>query len=260
MDSMGPEKTGYRSMKPNGAPRSTFGSAQLFDSTWRSIKRIPVAQMLAMLGIVQAELELFKWWFVVVGFPYLLQKIVPSLGMHGNFFHTKTKQVMQDGLILDHLLHNKYIISTERCWAEPPYDTPYTQTLTVDLDRHPVSNLRGGGDPLDFQRRLTTTLKALGTPDFMVRSSESGGMHLYYCFSKCPEAVVLGRVRERLALYGESTSPGHIELYPSGAGSHLRLPFGWGSWLLNQDDLSPITDDRRTHRCSDRPCWIQLST
>ena len=106
----------------------------------------------------------------------------------------------------------------------------------------------------DLLHRYDAVVRALGHPSVLLRSSGSGGVHLYYLFAdpvelhqlRDPESVH-GAVVRLLAAYGVPEKSGRIEVYPRGQyrrrgpQTRLRLPFGRESMALD-----PFTLDRLT--------------
>ena len=107
--------------------------------------------------------------------------------------------------------------------------------LTIDVDCH-------DGDKASVLPRVAALQGRLGVP-VMVRSSDSGGLHLYYALQAPAGAqhrwmfrvdVVVPRVNAAIQQAGIP----NVEVYPKGL-SKLRFPFGLGSCLLNPD-LQPM--------------------
>jgi len=206
-----------------------------FDTTWKALPSRTARELMAELGIDDDDLQLFCNWFAPVGHPYLLKRVVPSMGMEdGGFFPTQLPADLNKGLVAGHLAHHKYTVSTLRAWEEA--GKLVTNVLIIDLDQH------GAGPPLSD--RLTGCLRALGEPDLMFVSSASGGLHLYYLLQECEVEHLYARAERLLAAQGVARVSGQVEIFPSGPASYLRMPCGWGSSLLNPDDMSPITDDK----------------
>ena len=206
-----------------------------FDTTWDALPSRTAGELMAELGIDDDDLQLFCNWFAPVGHPFLLKRVVPSLGMEdGGFFPTQLPADLNKGLVAGHLAHHRYTVSTLRAWEDA--GTLVTNVLIIDLDQH------GAGAPLSD--RLAACLRALGEPDLMFRSSATGGLHLYYLLKECEVEHLVARAERLLAAEGVALVSGQVEIFPSGSASYLRMPCGWGSSLLNPDDLSPITDDR----------------
>ena len=206
-----------------------------FDTTWKALSGRTAGELMAELGIDDDDLQLFCNWLAPVGHPYLLKRVVPSLGMEdGGFFPTQLSADLNKGLVAGHLAHHRYTVSTLRAWEDA--GTLITNVLIIDLDQH------GAGAPLSD--RLAACLRAFGEPDLMFRSSATGGLHLYYLLKECEVEHLVARAERLLAAEGVALVSGQVEIFPSGPASYLRMPCGWGSSLLNPDDLSPITDDR----------------
>jgi hypothetical protein len=116
--------------------------------------------------------------------------------------------------------------------------------VVIDLDQH--------GDTDDLIARYDRVVRALGAPTFVFRSSENGGLHLYYLLREPIELHRLrrpsgghGAVVELLAAHDLVESSGSVEVYPRGhyqvrgTQNRLRLPFGRGCALLDPESLLP---------------------
>jgi hypothetical protein len=119
-----------------------------------------------------------------------------------------------------------------------------TRLFAVDLDYN--------GDYSDLLARYDRTCSALERPSFVVKSSDSGGFHLYYLLDQEVNLHQLrnadgtaGAVVRLLEQAGIPEQRG-IEVYPRGkyairgVQNRLRLPCGRGSCVLDGDSLLPM--------------------
>jgi hypothetical protein len=120
--------------------------------------------------------------------------------------------------------------------------TPY---IAVDIDH--------AGDATDLRDRYDRVLQALGRPSYVLRSSDSGGLHVYYLLTRAENLHVLrsfdgcrGDVMRLLRARGVREEKGRIEVYPRGQYKdrgpqpRLRAPFGAGSGVLDVETLEPV--------------------
>jgi len=210
-----------------------------FSAAYDAQRHRSMKDMMSELGIHEEDLQIFCDWFAPVGYPYQLMRIVPALGMDdGYFFETIRPELLSGYLVAGHLAHHQYTIATLRSWEEQ--GARRANTLVVDLDQH--RHLGWAGPSLED--RLKRCLRALGEPELIFRSSASLGLHLYYLLPECEEEPLVERAERLLVAQDLTLVSGQVELIPHGPGSFLRLPCGWGSYLLDPDDLAPITDDK----------------
>jgi hypothetical protein len=106
--------------------------------------------------------------------------------------------------------------------------------------------------------RFDRVVEAFGAPTLVFRSSNSGGLHVYWFLTEPIDLHRLrpprngGLLRALSAAHGEPETAGRVELFPRGRYHHyglqtrLRLPFGAQSRLLDPTELLPLTT-RPTH-------------
>jgi hypothetical protein len=116
-----------------------------------------------------------------------------------------------------------------------------------------AADIDNNGDARDVLGRFDRVVQALGPPTLVFRSSDSGGLHVYWFLTEPADLHRLrpprkgGLVRALLAAHGESEAAGRVELFPRGSyrlygpQTRLRLPFGAQSRLLDPTDLLPLT-------------------
>ncbi|MGA2624225.1 MAG: hypothetical protein ABSF91_10260 [Bacteroidota bacterium] len=105
--------------------------------------------------------------------------------------------------------------------------------FVIDLDSH-----KDNGTPIE--ERYRAVIQIFGLP-MVFRSSESGGLHLYYFLEKPMWRPSIWASIEEIIRYNPKLrpKPGNIEYFP-GTIDHLRLPLGKGSMLLDPNSLFPM--------------------
>jgi hypothetical protein len=148
-------------------------------------------------------------------------------------------------------LEGKVWVGTGCRWSEKERKH-VTRYVIIDLDA------RTAGD--DLWAHYARVVHALGLPTLLFRSSGSGGLHLYYLLSKETNLWSLrgpdgqtGALVRVLAHAGLRERKGELEIYPGGCyqdrgpTGRIRLPFGYGSALLDPKSRNPITGAQPTH-------------
>jgi hypothetical protein len=118
---------------------------------------------------------------------------------------------------------------------------PLTRYLALDIDRHSAYHPRH--DPFAIQNMLAA-LEVIGLVAYVaVRSSDSGGIHLYFPFAQEQKSWGIAQVVSTLlAQAGFKLTPGQLESFPNprpytvGTPSLYnghRVPLQTGSYLLN---------------------------
>jgi hypothetical protein len=146
---------------------------------------------------------------------------------------------------------NKYIKKSKEGWREikrkwsgDPIESHLRQTdtlglfpaewinyLMIDLDNH-------GGATEDLHKRATLCINAIGGVPIIYRSSDSGGIRLFYPLDQeYPRDSVLSFAAQRILAAGGTLAAGNIEVMAGLKGD--RLPFGHGSCLLDSKTFSP---------------------
>ena len=142
------------------------------------------------------------------------------------FFHKARR--LRDEDIMRHLRGEQWIGVVR---------APKTRILGVDLDA------KGGS--LDAREAMVKRYQRIaGTlpPSLVVRSSESGGLHLYWFLDEeVDTAGLVDAVGEFFRGLGLEVRAGAVEIRPT-TGQCLRLPFGRGSVLLRPVLLEPYAD------------------
>jgi hypothetical protein len=138
---------------------------------------------------------------------------------------------LNNSLLVSHLSGRRWVGTG--CRWDAAVRRFVTDYIAIDLDHH--------GDIEDLVDRYDRVVRALGAPTFVFRSSENGGLHVYYFLT---EPVELHRLRRPNARYGAVVellaahdlieANGSVEVYPRGhyrvrgTQNRLRLPFGRG--------------------------------
>lgn len=152
----------------------------------------------------------------------------------------------------------RYPIQPRNLWAYWQDETgligvrfgKHTRYALIDIDIE--SPYHPDNDPAALPR-LRTALEAIGIyRTLLVRSSESGGLHLYICLSD--EVLTFGlavALRDCLTSHNFTIAPGKLEIFPNvktfsttdktNYNGH-RLPLQSGSYLLNAD-CEIVTND-----------------
>jgi hypothetical protein len=202
------------------------------------------------------------WWFVrhFVGHPFDYIEKRPALAE----WRLISKRRLTNASLIRHLRGDQ-VIGTGSRWDPTlgPKGRHVTPYVIIDLDLNgPLDDLVRDAELgqsqhvawQDLLRRYDAVVRALGHPSMLLRSSESGGLHLYYLLPypvelhalRDPESVD-GAVVRLLAAQGVPEKSGRVEVYPRGQyrrrgpQNRVRLPFGLGSGALD-----PFTLDRLT--------------
>jgi hypothetical protein len=105
----------------------------------------------------------------------------------------------------------------------------------LDFDR------KEGQSPEDFKQLISKVANIFQCPKLSMRSSVSGNCHMMLFFNNINPSIVKERING--TLLANNITPKHalddsVEVFVSNKG--IRLPFGRGSLLLDQDTLDPI--------------------
>ena len=176
------------------------------------------SQRLKELGILQCDFELYRKAFVV---------------KYGDYFRL-----------------------TERGWRpgrRPPFLTKYIvikhlqhecmiARVALDEMNYFCIDIDNKTSEISLKERYDKIREAFRCP-LVVRSSSSGGLHLYYLFKKRMEKGELAlKIKTILKMAGITVKRGLIEIFP-GLISQLRLPMGLGSCILDPETLEPLDMD-----------------
>jgi hypothetical protein len=191
-------------------------------------------RQLAAVGISMADFAFFRR-FIGHNFSFITKKEGRDWSLH-------QRVPLNNALLVSHLLGRRWVGTG--CRWDASVRRFVTDYVAIDLDQR--------GDIDDLIARYDRVLAALGPPTFVFRSSEYGGLHLYYLLAEPIELHRLrrpdgrhGAVMELLAAHDLIESNGSIEVYPRGhyrvrgTMNRLRLPFGRGCTLLDPDSLLP---------------------
>jgi hypothetical protein len=213
---------------------------------------------LERMGVSADDFGWFLRYFVGHPFDYIEQQpTVPE-------WRLISKRRLTNASLIRHLRGDR-VIGTGCRWdptlgTKGRHVTPYV-IIDLDLDgslddlvRHAALGQSQSVAWQDLLGRYDAVVRALGHPSVLLRSSESGGLHLYYLLAypvelhalRDPESADGGVVR-LLAAQGVPEKSGRVEVYPRGQyrrrgpQNRVRLPFGLGSAALD-----PFTLDRLT--------------
>jgi hypothetical protein len=115
-----------------------------------------------------------------------------------------------------------------------------------------VADIDHTGDFADLFDRFDRVVAAFGRPTLVFRSSESGGLHVYWFLTGPVDLHRLrpphngGLLRTLLAAHGLPEAGGRVELFPRGSyrrhgvQARLRLPFGAQCRLLDPEELVQV--------------------
>ena len=158
---------------------------------------------------------------------------------------SRKNEYLTDWLLVRHLAGD-IVVGTGCRWNDERriFCTPY---VIIDVDHN--------GDEADLNARYSRVIAALGAPTYVVKSSDSGGLHVYYFLTRSEPLHALrawngrdGDVMRLLEAEGLREENGSIEVYPRGhykdrgQQNRVRAPFGVGSCLLDPVTLSPISE------------------
>lgn len=115
----------------------------------------------------------------------------------------------------------------------------FTDYFALDIDNHDHSleSIR------DFEERLQNALRLFPAAT-LIRSSDSGGVHLYQFLDEpVPLAELRRYVEKRLNRHGLVLESGKYELFPSTT-MCMRLPLGKSSYILDIETLNRINTSK----------------
>jgi hypothetical protein len=189
----------------------------------RSRLIIKFPERLKQLGITQYEFDLYWTLFVQEPSKYFCKRF-----KFGEWYQVnnklRKKAIPLTKYALIHHLSGEYWIS-----KPPPRITNY---FCIDLDKD-----KNEDDPIgSLHDRFMRVVSTFGEP-ITVRSSSSGGLHLYYFTDPYPSKYLGRLLVEYCKRYQLTIKSGKIELFP-GTISQLRLPLGSGSCILHNDTLT----------------------
>lgn len=96
--------------------------------------------------------------------------------------------------------------------------------VVIDIDAHHKI------DKETVIQRYYEIVEKLGEPSFVIRSSDSGGIHMYYCFEK--SYYIKDLIASFKAVLGNIQS---VDILPR-VNCPIRMPFGVGSCLLDKSE------------------------
>ena len=196
---------------------------------------------LAMIGLAVVDLAFFIGRLIGHRWQYIYRR--PG---HDGWI-SAGKKYLTDWLVVRHLAGD-IVVGTGSRWDNQSRDLR-TSYVLVDLDNN--------GDEADLRARFRRVTAALGPASYVIRSSESGGVHVYYLLTRAEPLHALrafggrnGDVMHLLDAEGMREENGRVEVYPRGQyknpergqQTRNRAPFGIGSCLLDPVTLAPITE------------------
>jgi hypothetical protein len=213
---------------------------------------------LARLGLRSTDFHVFVDHFVGHRFNYIVREL------SDRSWRSAGKRLLRNGHLVSHLAGERFLGTGAR-WdrslgAKGRHVTSY---VIIDLDFHGDmeqlvrESVEHGATSTpewrDLLHRYDDVCRALGSPSIVFRSSESGGLHLYYLLTHLVELHDLrtpsgdrGAVIRLLRAHGLDETPGRVEVYPRGQyrvrgqKNRVRLPFGRGCVALDSE-LNRIT-------------------
>ena len=199
---------------------------------------------LSQLDIDLATFHGIQWWVAVAGTPYSYCIYDPDMVnwdvplTHCDWKHSKYE--VSATRMLRHLLYDGIIVGTDRCIVNPVTGAiDQTPLLIIDIDCHSPA-ARVGRDEL--YRWLQ---EILGDIPFLVfRSSHNGGLHIYISIEPTDLYRLNGHGPNSVESLLQRAMPdtgARLEVFPR-ANTPLRLPLGYGSYLLDPKDLSVFED------------------
>jgi len=175
-----------------------------------------IQEKLQAAGLSQEDCEFYCRQFASCRRPYIKRK-------DDSWRYCKYHS-LQDDQIADHLAEINTYGTTSG---------PETDYIVIDIDLHDNSI----NSKKDFHKRLERIYE-LFPASVLIRSSSSGGIHLYQFFEDHhPLQDVLQFTENRLRHASLYLAPGRIELFPR-ENRGLRLPLGKDSYLLDPETLT----------------------
>lgn len=183
--------------------------------------RIPFKQRLEYLDISQGHFDAYVDLFVKVFTKYWMRY------EYSNWFQMQPRRVNKpiplNKYVIVRFLAGEFYLSKEMAY--------WNDFFCLDLDN------RCGTDEL--YARYRSFRAVLPTP-LVIQSSSSLGLHLYYYIDGlCRSTEIKRLLADLLTGHGIQAKPGYIETFPGNV-SHLRLPLGKDSMLLDPDTLVPL--------------------
>jgi hypothetical protein len=178
------------------------------------------SQRLAEIGMSQADFDYYEKTFVVRRGDYYLKT-------ESGWIKGKKPEFLTKYYIIRHL--QKEII---------------VGRTSPDLINYFCIDLDNKNHLLSLRERYDTINRIFGCP-LVIRSSSSGGLHLYY-FIKTKKGIdkkyLAALLRQIFNCAGVELTRGSYEIFP-GIIHQLRLPLGVGSTLLDSNTLEPLDWD-----------------
>jgi hypothetical protein len=198
---------------------------------------------LAMIGLAIADFVFFVNWFI--GHRWQFVQRPPDGDWSSPKTTTGRPPYLNDWRLVRHLAGD-IVVGTGCRWSNSAraLRTPY---IAIDIDHN--------GSDADLRDRYDRVVAALGPPTYVIRSSDSGGLHVYYILTR-PELLHALRTSDGkrgdvvclLKSEGLHHQNGRVEIYPQGQykdlgqGNRLRAPFGVGSCLLDPRTLATLAE------------------
>jgi hypothetical protein len=193
---------------------------------------------LRILGLSDQDMGFFVTQFVGHRWQFIQRS--PD----GEWYSVGNRRHLNDWDLVRHLAGD-IIVGTGCRWDRERRDFRTTYVV-VDLDFQ--------DDAADLRNRYDRVVAALGTPSYVIRSSGSGGIHVYYMFARSEPLHALrtsdgqrGDMVKLLEAEGLRQQNGQVEIFPRGhyrdgrgQQARVRAPFGPGSCLLHHVTLEPL--------------------
>jgi len=181
------------------------------------MNRIPFDFQLKSHNLSDEDLGFLAATFVQCRYPYNI-KLADSDDWIMRTFYGK-RAPLDDYAIAKHMM-GKHLVAT--------FPGPYTKYLCLDLDHS-----------TDLRATLDAILRIF-PKSLVIQSSMSKGIHLYYFFDSRISVNKLQKlINKRLNDHGIGVRPGYCEIFPQ-INRALRLPMGKGSYVLDEETLSPL--------------------
>ena len=181
------------------------------------MNRIPFNFQLKSHNLSKDDLTFFAATFVQCRFPYNV-KLDEGSGWLMRTFYGK-RATLDDYAIGKHLM-KKHLVAT--------FPGTYTKYLSLDLDYS-----------VDLKETLDAIL-CIFPKSLVIQSSLSRGIHAYHFFDSRISVNKLQKlINKILDSHGIAVRPGYCEIFPQ-INRALRLPLGKGSYVLDEETLSPL--------------------
>jgi len=150
-----------------------------------------------------------------------------------------------DGLLLDHFLKRRHVLSTERYFRRgdwhPDFEDPEhvagvdrTAQLILDLDAHSVDQLR------TLEMRYRIILGEARVPPVVFRTSRSHGLQLVWSLGGLADLREIRQRTLKALRQAGLVVPADVEIFPASR-RPIRVPLGAHGELLDPESLGPVS-------------------